>query len=86
MCNCINEIRNRIKTELPEKNPEYSKLNIIDVSCDNLGLLLDSPAHSVLSIPFTIEHEPVGRKKKTTLNMIAKYCPFCGQPYGKEGE
>ena len=86
MCDCIKEISNRLKNELPEKNSDYAKLVIIDASCDNTGWVFDSPAHQILSIPFTIEHEPVGRKKRTTVNMIAKYCPFCGQPYEKEGK
>lgn len=84
MCNCINNIKNRIQEELPKKNKEYEKLDIISVECNDKALLLEEDGvKAIIAIPFTIYHEPVGRKKKTIINMSTKYCPFCGKKYEK---
>ena len=82
MCNCINDIEKRIEEELPSKNKDYEKLDIIYVECNDKALLLEPDgAKHVMAIPFTIYHEPIGRKKKTIVNMSTKYCPFCGEKY-----
>lgn len=80
-CNCISEVKDRIKSELPQKNETYSKLKIKMVVCEGACLLSSKNNRLVggISIPFTIVHEPVGRKKETTVHMTAKYCPFCGK-------
>ena len=84
MCNCISNLENRISEELPKKNKEYEKFDIISVECNDRAILLEEDrAKAIIAIPFTIYHEPVGRKKKTIINMSAKYCPFCGEKYEK---
>jgi hypothetical protein len=86
MCDCVKRICNDIREgEFSKKNPEYAKLNIIDAGCDLSGWIFGKKSvNPTLFIPFTITHEPIGRKKTTAVKMIAKYCPFCGEKADKE--
>ena len=85
-CNCVSEIKDRLAKELPMKNAEYANLKIDSVSMDGEcfiysgNKLIDS-----LSMPITIKHQPVGRKTKTTTNILFSYCPFCGVSYAEDG-
>lgn len=79
-CNCLLEIREKLKNELPEKNPNYANMKIISVSIDGECFLYsENKMVTGLSIPATIKHEPIGKKKSTTINLTASYCPFCGE-------
>lgn len=85
MCSCIKTVKERIKSEVAEKNPDYSNLEIHNVTCDGEAwVFTKSGTVSGLSIPFTAYHKPIGRKKSTQINMVARYCPFCGKEYGSE--
>ena len=81
MCDCLKEMKDKIKNEIPQKNKEYSKLEIESVGCDNEIIYMTGDSKCKLFIPFTIEHQKIGRKTKTTISMLAKFCPFCGVPY-----
>ncbi len=82
MCNCIEEIKDRIQNEIASKNSEYADLKITKVDCDGEAFIFNgSKMDSGMSIPFTAHHQAVRRKTKTTVNMIAKHCPFCGELY-----
>lgn len=85
-CNCLENVKDRIKNELPSKNPDYANLDITKVYSENEAWLFPKSGGMTtgLSIPFIAEHKPVGRKVKTTINMVAKYCPFCGEKYEDE--
>lgn len=84
MCNCINEIVENIKNKKGELSEvhKYERLKIEDVACDIEGW---SAEGATLLIPFTILHKPIGRKTRTTLNVSARFCPFCGKEINKEG-
>lgn len=88
VCNCIREIKDRVKNEIVQLNTDYKDLEITKVECENeVWIFTDNNKMvSGLSIPFIAEHQPVRRKKKTTINMIATYCPFCGKLYKNETE
>lgn len=84
-CDCIKELKERLKTELPVKNSSYANMKIISVSIDGECFIYGAnKMHLGLSIPATIMHEPIGRKKTITINLTASYCPFCGEPTAEE--
>lgn len=86
MCDCIKEIKLRMAVKLP-KIEEYKGMIIRDIECHGEAFITDTdPIYECLSIPFTVYHEPIGRRKKTDMNMVAKYCPFCGKPYQPQNE
>lgn len=82
-CNCLETVKDKIQNEMPKKNAEYANLAISKVYSENEAWLFkkDGGMTTGLSIPFIAEHKPIGRKTKTTINMVATYCPFCGQKY-----
>ena len=82
MCDCIKKEKEKLKNRIKDF-PEYANLDVDYISCDNAVLLL-GPCHKGIAIPFTIYHKPVGKKKKTTVNIIATYCPWCGKRYVEE--
>lgn len=85
MCECIKNVKHKIRHEIPLKNNSYSDLKIEKVDCDNEAFIFtDSGMITGLGIPFTAHHQQIRRKTKTTINMIATYCPFCGEKYAKE--
>lgn len=81
MCDCIKEIQDNIKNDIT-KNEKYSKLEIKSVECGNTACIIEeNKLVARLAILFTVHHQQIGRKKNTTINMVAKYCPFCGKAY-----
>lgn len=85
-CDCLKKIEADLKEKLPKQDAEHAGMVIKDVSFDNKALILfgEQSGGINLSIPLTVIHEPMGRKKKTTVSMMAKYCPFCGTPTAKK--
>jgi hypothetical protein len=77
-CNCLKDLTDKIASELPTKNAEFANLKITSVSFDGEAILFDSKSPTQLSYAVTIEHEPIGRKKQTKINILGSYCPFCG--------
>ena len=79
-CNCLTELKERLMNDLP-KQKRYEKMVINRVRSDNEMFLFGGQGdiRSSIAIPFTIEHEPLSRKKETTVNMTVSYCPFCGK-------
>lgn len=82
MCDCIVEAKEKLWGKLKDF-PEYANLDVVYISCDNAVLLL-GPGHKGIAIPFTIHHKPVGKKNKTTVNIAATYCPWCGKRYDEK--
>lgn len=79
MCDCIKKIENKVKNDI-KKNKEFKNLEIESVICCGAAWIEnDGKLVTGLTIPFEIHHRPVGRKKKTTINMTANYCPWCGK-------
>jgi hypothetical protein len=86
MCNCLSETIQRVKSELPEKNRTFANLNITNASFDNECIIFESGVPTQLCYPITIKHDPIGRKKQTTINMLGSFCPFCGEAIKKGAE
>ncbi len=84
MCNCLTETIQRVKSELPEKNREFANLHITDASFDGEAIMFDGSPNQ-LGYAVTINHEPIGRKKQTKINLLGSFCPFCGERIKKEG-
>ena len=79
-CNCLNEIKERAIRELPIKSDSYKGMVIEKVEFDGEGFLYDDNTMlHTLSIPATLYHQPIGRKKKTEISFTISYCPFCGK-------
>lgn len=81
MCDCVKSIKQRMAVELPKKK-DYEGMEITDVTCPGEALMCGGKEmYEGLGIPFMVYHKPIGRRKKTEVNMAAEYCPFCGKPY-----
>lgn len=66
MCECIAEVEKKVA--------ENQKVKKADFVCKTLV-----PANRLFG---EVEYAPTsGRKKRQTVNMIFKYCPFCGEEY-----
>jgi hypothetical protein len=79
-CNCRKEMTDIIQKALDKEVDKIGKVSFIlpmHTTFDGKGL----------GIPFFYGHDvPVGKGGKTkykesTVNIMAKYCPFCGQKY-----
>ena len=71
-------MRNKFEdsAELFKFKPKGGKL--VHVIAANLGINLKTGS-TVLPIPFEVTWEmPNGKSKKTTANVSATHCPFCG--------
>lgn len=82
MCDCIKKEKEKLKNRIKEISG-YANIEAESVECDNAVLFFE-PCYTGIAIPFTIHHKPVGRKKKTTVNIAATYCPWCGKRYVEE--
>jgi len=84
-CNCLEEIKERAKRELPIKGDTYKGMIIEKVEFIGEGFIdSDRSIEHTLSIPATLHHQPIGRKKKTEISFTISYCPFCGTPCKEE--
>lgn len=80
MCNCISEVKKKIEENLELYNKDLANVQIHSIECDNAVLLIgDSKVQ--IGTTFTVNHDPIKRKKSTTINILPPYCPFCGKPY-----
>lgn len=80
-CDCLTERCEKLKKDLPKRNQAYARLEIISVFIDGESLVYNDGKLEVgLSIPLTVTHKPIGRKKTTAVKLLASYCPFCGMP------
>ena len=79
-CNCLDRVKEELKTKLPENNAKYAGMKVISVQFEGEAFVYDGDKMvDGLSIPANISHEPIGRKKMTAINVIASHCPFCGE-------
>lgn len=86
MCDCIKRIKQRIAVKLPETK-DYEGMVITDVKCPGEALMCgEKEMYEGLGVPFIVYHKPIGRRKKTEVNMEAKYCPFCGEQYNLQAD
>lgn len=82
MCTCINDMKQKLMNELPEKYEKFKSMEIESVECDDEAYIFGKQSTmQQISIPFTIYHKPYKRKKRTTVNISVSYCPFCGEKY-----
>jgi len=85
MCKCLKEIEEKVKNELSINNSEYKGIEI--KRSYFTGKYLDcETSKNGLGIPLQIEWNLTYKSgkevcKKKELDMIAKYCPFCGVKY-----
>ncbi len=82
MCNCINEVEQKISEayEGKFKGKPIEKISLQKVTPFRIqGGEIKEPK---VSINFTIER--VGVKSKATEIIVATYCPFCGEEYDKD--
>ena len=79
-CDCIIVIKEKLREELP-KSPTYAAMKILSIDIEGEGFAYagNKTVH-VFSVPVTVTHEPIGRKKTTKTHLIVSYCPFCGTP------
>lgn len=82
MCDCIKKENEKLKNRIKEI-PGYANIEAESVECDNAVLFFEQH-YTGIAIPFTVHHKPVGRKKKTTVNITATYCPWCGKRYDEK--
>lgn len=84
MCNCLKQIEERAKNELPLKNSEYSGIKILRAEFENKCFDITDHCKLKLYIPLKIEWDTVTKKGKTihrhkVINITGHYCPFCGE-------
>ena len=75
MCNCIEEIEEKVKKHLTEIG-KYKK-PITKVEACGKGFSVDDHFQNVIWHDFEITLE--GQKKKPTIPVKHSYCPFCGE-------
>lgn len=76
-CNCLEEIKNRIRNE-------QDKLGIVggikSVECVQEAIIFGESTTLNTFTTFSVKIE--GKKKEKTLNFHHKFCPFCGKEEG----
>jgi hypothetical protein len=89
-CNCLEEIKTKVMTELPLKNKKYEGRKITDFVFEHESIMfLDQGKTDIqLSTPAIIKYNQKNKKgemvnKKETVNFSFHYCPFCGKEYDK---
>lgn len=93
MCNCIKELEDNFK-KVTESNEKFKNVNNISVSCDNVALVFSRNSSKTYSRPyltFTAEGEYITksgnvRNRKTSMNAMFTYCPYCGEKYEDKKE
>lgn len=82
MCNCIEEMENKLRKELPLKNDEYKGAVFSEAYFANKMIMLDTGSVEI-TLPVNLTYKIVNKGKevikKEQLNVNMKYCPFCGQ-------
>ncbi|AAK79158.1 inorganic triphosphatase YgiF [Clostridium acetobutylicum] len=88
MCDCIEQIQNKIKNNFSKRHPES---NTKEAKLQNL--YFDTEDHWVVKpyMPLKVEYESKTKKgtiqnKHEIVNMQVRYCPFCGKSYKEKGE
>jgi len=85
MCNCIKEIEEKTFEAVKEqKEGEFTKGNIIPSSFLIIRNKFSNRAtHSEYEFTFAPKKKDgtIGKPKKQTVNLIHKYCPFCGEKH-----
>lgn len=87
-CNCRYDLEAKYGAHFKAQHPDASN---VDVTLGNYPLILSDKPYSTAALEFRIEADhPLkkgGTKRKTAkVNMMATYCPFCGQPFNPDFE
>lgn len=83
MCNCINRLKDKALNEIEKIGPDLAGVKIESISFDNESIVFSKDAPLQLCYPMTINHAPIGRKKKSSISLLGSYCPFCGESIRK---
>jgi len=80
-CNCFKETEDKLKERVmqPDANPPKGG-TVTSVACSNMALFLRA-GKCGYNVPFSI-HWTGSKKKETTVNVKASFCPFCGKETG----
>lgn len=85
MCNCMENTRKRLEDDFKNKE-EFKDLTNFRVINENMAMIFEED-NTIKSTPY-IAYIATGnyttktgktRKKRIPLNVVFKYCPFCGE-------
>lgn len=89
MCNCVNELEDRITEAFKGKYPEMTdhKVRIQGFSSfinrETLTVTYRQFASVVATANYRTKNDTL-RTKKENLSLVFKYCPFCGEKQDEE--
>ena len=85
MCNCFEEKIKLIKEHVSKKLTEFEADNL-KVEWEGYSFFMDGGDHIPVNPKVNIEYKTKKRngdvaksKKKDSVSMLARYCPFCGR-------
>lgn len=83
MCNCINELQEKVKDAVQKQHPDLS-INYLLIT----ATMEEKPKVGVTAFYSAVKTLKNGKKQNVdkTLNLIATHCPFCGEKYESDGE
>ncbi|WP_234121163.1 hypothetical protein [Clostridium hydrogenum] len=89
MCDCIKRIEKEIREKFHELCHECGDVKTIEAHFENLYFDTEDNWKTKFSLPIKVEYQRKTKKgaiqtRHKTLDMQAKYCPFCGKPYKEE--
>lgn len=82
VCECFEVFKNKVIEKELEIGREVESVEII-----NLAFLFSGDCQgTTIAIPVEVKIKKAKSTKKEKINLMAKYCPFCGKPLYEEIE